>query len=77
MSLLVEMNGLLGAAFDGKTRFLVPFLGHLGKERHATTLVVGVYCVRGLGVATPVAHTRFQVDLQAHVTMLTGLDIRV
>jgi hypothetical protein len=77
MSLLIEMNGLLGATLDGKTSFLVPFLGHLGKEHDPATLVVGVYCVRSLRVATPMAHTRFQVDLQAHVTMLTGSAIRV
>jgi hypothetical protein len=77
MSLSIEMNGLLGAALGSKTSFLVPFLGHLGKQRDPSTLVVGVYRVRGLGVATSMAHTRFQVDLQAHVTMLTGLAIRV
>src|ERR1700682_3660098 len=77
VSRLVEPHGLLGATVYGEAHFVMPLVGHLGVERDAAAFVVCVYRVRRLGIAPAMPHACIQVDLQVHVTMLTGRTIRV
>jgi hypothetical protein len=71
------VHGALGAAFSGHPGGGLHILGNLVDDHDSMAFVISVYKLGSFGIAPAVTNARTEIDLQAHVTMLTGAALHV